>query len=127
MTLEAAERANGSVEERLEASPRRRALVKAAMKAGSLEMGEGGRGMAAKVAEDLEDDLMRLWRDGTLEEALHPHPPSVDDVEEAVGVFLEEVEREALHPLPRRRRRKLASPWQWRPFHSDVPGWRPGN
>ena len=83
--------------------------------------------MAVKVAEDLEDDLMRLWRDGSLEEALLPHPPSVDDVEEAVGVFLEEGGTEALHPLPRQQRRKLASLWKWRPFHFGVQGWRPGS
>ena len=127
MTLEAAERETGNVEERLEASRRRRAPAKAAMEAVSLEMEERGHGTSAKGAGGREDDLPHFWCDGSLEEALHPHPQPVDDVEEAVGVFLEEAETGALHPLHRRLKRKLASLWKWRPFRFGAQGWRPGN
>ena len=124
-TPESVEKANGNVAEGTEARRRRRATAEAALEVEGPERREGGVEGSGEAFDESLDDLLHPRPDELLEGVSHPHPPVVEDVEEAVGVFREEAEREAQRLLRRQRKHKLASPWRWRPSRFGGPEWQP--
>ena len=86
----------------------------------TLEAAAAGSGIVDEVFDESVEGLLRL----PAVEALHPHLPVDDGVEEDVDVSLEEEGMEEQHPPHHQQTRRRVLPCRWRRSRFDGLEWR---
>ena len=81
----------------------------------TLEAAEAGSGIVDEVFDESVEELLQL----PAVEALHPHLPVDDGVEEDVDVSLEEEGMEEQHPPHHQQTRRRVLPCRWRQSRFD--------